>query len=474
LPSFGHQKNSEIEEWRRRGPSVITFVVVLRGERYYAVGCYIPPTNLTTLEHVEAAWIKCPKGHIPILLGDLNIKLASPRKECNELIAEHVGNVISLVNVSRHFRQSCRAWAWVHWTWRMRQGGRWVSSQCDYFLRREINHRRFCNISLRMPSHHDSDHCAIIAKYYSGDEKKMKAHRQQRHHFLIKLPRGPPRELETLFEKLCVDIAPPPERERPKNRWISNGTWMLINHQAALRQAGKLNQCRSHVIGRQIKAALASNPKQRAADVGDNIKTLMAAKEVKEARHCLKGWYAMVEDRAPKASHYMLIQQTEERIALYSHAPPPGGPLPINVQPFIICNVIPSNLEIREMVREWRNRRAAGATGLQEKEQSIVGLGNKLCILVKLMQTIWELGCVPKQMTWGIIVLLPKGGDNYRGIGLLEPCWKAVEKIMVKQLASIKFHDCLHGGLPKRGTGTASIEAKLAQQLAWQDQCPLY
>jgi hypothetical protein len=28
--------------------------------------------------------------------------------------------------------------------------------------------------------------------------------------------------------------------------------------------------------------------------------------------------------------------------------------------------------------------------------------------------------------------------------------------------------------LPKRGTGTASIEAKLAQQLAWRDQCPLY
>ncbi len=45
---------------------------------------------------------------------------------------------------------------------------------------------------------------------------------------------------------------------------------------------------------------------------------------------------------------------------------------------------------------------------------------------------------------------------------------------MVRRLASIEFHDCLHGGLPKRGTGTASIEAKLAQQLAWQDQCPLY
>ena len=32
----------------------------------------------------------------------------------------------------------------------------------------------------------------------------------------------------------------------------------------------------------------------------------------------------------------------------------------------------------------------------------------------------------------------------------------------------------LFRSLLKRGTGMASIEAKLAQQLAWHDQCPLY
>jgi hypothetical protein len=81
---------------------------------------------------------------------------------------------------------------------------------------------------------------------------------------------------------------------------------------------------------------------------------------------------------------------------------------------------------------------------------------------------------MPEQMPWEIIILLPKGGGNFHGIGLLEPSWKAVEKIMVKQLALIKFRDCFHSGLPKRATGTASIEAKPAQQLAWRDQCPLY
>ena len=66
-----------------------------------------------------------------------------------------------------------------------------------------------------------------------------------------------------------------------------------------------------------------------------------------------------------------------------------------------------------------------------------------------------------------VIVLLPKGEGDYRGIGLLDPCWKVVEKIMVCRLAAI-------GGLPKRGTGTAIIEVKLAQQLAWMEQEPLY
>ena len=110
----------------------------------------------------------------------------------------------------------------------------------------------------------------------------------------------------------------------------------------------------------------------------------------------------------------------------------------------------------------------------KEEEESDVGLGDKWRIFVKSMQAIWEQGCVPEQMKWEIIVLLPKGGVDYRGIGLLDPFWKVAEKIMVAQFTPIKFHDSLHGGLAKRGTGTATIEAKLHQSLAWHDQCPLY
>ncbi len=110
----------------------------------------------------------------------------------------------------------------------------------------------------------------------------------------------------------------------------------------------------------------------------------------------------------------------------------------------------------------------------KEEEDSDLGLGDKWRTFVRLMQAIWEHGSVPKQMRWEIIVLLPKGNGENCGISLLDPFWKVVEKIMVARLATIQFHDSVHGGLSKRGTGTATIEAKLHQGLAWRNQCPLY
>jgi hypothetical protein len=42
-------------------------------------------------------------------------------------------------------------------------------------------------------------------------------------------------------------------------------------------------------------------------------------------------------------------------------------------------------------------------------------------------------------MSWMVVVLLPKGGGDFRGIGLPDPCWKVVEKIMVHRMGAIEF-----------------------------------
>ena len=66
-----------------------------------------------------------------------------------------------------------------------------------------------------------------------------------------------------------------------------------------------------------------------------------------------------------------------------------------------------------------------------------------------------------------VVVLIPKGKGNYRGIGLLDPIWKAIEVVMDNRLKILELHDCLHGFLVGRGTGTAIMEVKLVQQLAY-------
>ncbi len=70
--------------------------------------------------------------------------------------------------------------------------------------------------------------------------------------------------------------------------------------------------------------------------------------------------------------------------------------------------------------------------------------------------------------------MIPKGGGDYCGIGLLEPIWKCIEQVIDHQLDAINLHDSLHGCRHNRGTGTAIIEAKLAQQLSYLELRPFY
>ena len=68
---------------------------------------------------------------------------------------------------------------------------------------------------------------------------------------------------------------------------------------------------------------------------------------------------------------------------------------------------------------------------------------------------------------WKTVVMIPKrGGTDFRGIDLVEIMWKAIYGIINRQiLSSIQFHDALYGFCTGRETGTATLEAKLIQQL---------
>ena len=84
--------------------------------------------------------------------------------------------------------------------------------------------------------------------------------------------------------------------------------------------------------------------------------------------------------------------------------------------------------------------------------------------VVELTQTAFREGDLAEESTWQAVVLIPKGKEDYRGIGLVEVMWKFVAVILNRRLtSSITFHDVLHGFRAGRGTGTATLEAKLLQ-----------
>ena len=86
---------------------------------------------------------------------------------------------------------------------------------------------------------------------------------------------------------------------------------------------------------------------------------------------------------------------------------------------------------------------------------------------VELVQTAFRDGDLTEEVTWQVVVLIHKEKKDYRGISLVEVMWKVVAAIINRLFtASITYHEFLHGFRAGRGTGTATLEAKLLQKLA--------
>ena len=76
------------------------------------------------------------------------------------------------------------------------------------------------------------------------------------------------------------------------------------------------------------------------------------------------------------------------------------------------------------------------------------------------------------ECTWATYILIPKGGGEYHGIGLVEVIWKAIAIRIDQRLVDyIEFHYILHRFIAWRGTGTTNLDTKKLQQIAvlWQE-----
>jgi hypothetical protein len=209
----------------------------------------------------------------------------------------------------------------------MRREGRWISSQCDYFFGRETDRQRFQRVSVWMPCYY-SDHCTLVTVIHAGGGEELKQYHRRTQRFPISLPRGPWKQLDAEYEELQQDVVRPPLRERPANSWITTEMWKLVDHCAMLRMKGMLSQTAARGLGRQVKAQLAADCIKRTKNTASTIKGCLTVGDFVEAWHNLKGWYRLVEDRAPKACPETLASQTADRVELYAAVPPQGGRCP--------------------------------------------------------------------------------------------------------------------------------------------------
>jgi Reverse transcriptase (RNA-dependent DNA polymerase) len=143
----------------------------------------------------------------------------------------------------------------------------------------------------------------------------------------------------------------------------------------------------------------------------------------------------------------------------------PSDHIPIN---YVLDNILddpPNDFEIQLAIQKLRLHKAPGPSGLRAEEilqwlrQEDKTDWNNLTTLIR---PVFQTDQLPQRLAFSTLVLIPKSNGGVRGIGLLEPIWKVIALIIKDQiLHAVQFDDSLHGFLPRRGTGSAILEAKL-------------
>jgi hypothetical protein len=226
----------------------------------------------------------------------------------------------------------------------------------------------FRKVAFRSPLVRNSDHCAIVASFCARKPHQLTAYRHRRQRLPLRLPPEPHDELTHTFEALklmCVEADP---QSRGRNEWISTETWRQISHRSMLRRTGKLCQTGGQRLRRKIWDALRGDRRARTAQVGSMIETKLAGGNVQEFFRYLKGWYRAASETTTRPCPQAMVKHTAERVNLYRQRDPPGGPLPINIDPIPVDDGTPSEGEIRVAVAGLSNGCAGGALGMRTED----------------------------------------------------------------------------------------------------------
>jgi hypothetical protein len=298
-----------------------------------------------------------------------------------------------------------------------------------------------------------------------------------------------PNAIDLEYDKLKqhIQIQAPEVDRQAKQPWISKNTWKLIDKRTSKSKTNSFQPGERQRLARRIKRALNRDRKQRTENAGNAIEQHLKSGRLKAAWNVLQRWYKHSGDRPPRPTRTDLNNTSNEYRTLYQTTQPPGEPFTTHIDtPFPVDDDIPTEQEIADAIRNLKNGKAPGHSGIRaehlkellrqaKKEEATDDDRKGWEQICKTIQEIFATGAIPTEMTWSILVLIPKASGGTRGIGLLEVMWKVCSAIINKRLQqSITFHEALHGFCKEHGTGTATLDAKLQMQLAHIRGIPLY
>jgi Reverse transcriptase (RNA-dependent DNA polymerase) len=438
-------------------------------ERRLLVGCYIPPgeEDGSTMNAVDAATMgaDCPID----LYGDLNTNLEAPRSIREEAIAAEIA-CLGLTDISKHFGARKN---WGRWTFSQQSNGN-QRSRVDYIM--STDRKPFFSFRLKEPRLFNSDHRCLVVEQVLGRQKDETEYVKGRSRYPIeKKKENEMNKADRHLESLTLLVKKEKTQNNRVNSWIDEKTWELIDQKAAAKRKGSVELARK--LGKAIRKALTKDRKDRVDRKAEEIQELLDDNQPAMAFAALKGWYKAISGKPSKPTISDSNTTTAEYEKLYQAEQPAGEQIPINVVPRGVRDDKPDKDEIWQALKRMRLGRATGATGIsvEDLRKWREEDGEEWKMVTEIVEWSIEEGTFPAAFGNGTLVLLPKGDGSFRGIALLEIIYKLVSSIIAQRLTKgIDFHDSLHGFRQGRGTGTATIEAKLQMQLARTKGTPFY
>lgn len=493
-----------LTDWKPVSERILTATFATRVRKMTIVVCY-SPTNTSEAEEKEAFYSKLAqtfssiqKGHIKLLIGDLNAKIGGDnsglekhlgkhglgdRNENGDLFVDFCMQHNLVIGGSLFPHKTCHKETWVS------PDGK-TKNQIDHVAISSSWRGSLLDVRNRRGADIDSDHYLVIAQIRLKIASALKRTQKVSKHFNTRklqtqsvrtqyieaIQRGV--DTKKMEESPVADawehyksavhsaneqlLGYPEVHRKP---WISDYTWKKIEGRKQLKQ--QLLQCQTHTtrydelrlsytnLRKEIKKSVRKDKRswadgiateaQQAANANNmrdmyKLSRLLANKghaKEKPIRSKTGELLATENQQLLRWHEYFKEVLEKQPDIIYDQQQQQenhGNTLNIRITP-------PSLAEVTKAISSLKNNKAPGVDNI-EGEMLKADVSGTAKQILPLIQKIWETEEFPVDWKQGLLIKLPKKGDlsrcsNWRGITLLSVVSKVLCKVLLTRMTSV-------------------------------------